>query len=124
MKLNSIRLSTRRSNIVLEMDDMEKPLTSVEIKKQAEDLVGDENNISSNMTDQMKKQQEMEKQMQTQKERMLMPQMKQLQQSMHKLNVDVLQGKQATETGDEKFDSLEKEMTNINSLIGNLQKQI
>lgn len=102
----------------------QKPLNATEIEKQADDQVGTDPAASGQVADQMQMQQEMEKQQAMQKEKVLMPQIQQLEQAMQKLNTGVLQGKQAAATGGEQFGTLDKEMTNINSLIGNLQKQI
>lgn len=100
-----------------------KPLNATDIQKSA-DEAGGSPAAADVVADQMKQQQEMEKQAQLERQKILQPQFAQLNTSMSKLQDGVLQGKQAATSGGEQFGDLEKEMTSLNTLLGNLQKQI
>ena len=101
----------------------DKPLNSTEIEKQA-DEVGGTPQAGDVVADQMKMQQEMEQEQAQQRQQIMEPQFQQLNDTMGQLQTGVLQGKQATQTGGDQFGNLEKEMTSLNTLIGNLQKQV
>lgn len=101
----------------------DKPLTGTEIEQQADKEAGSED-ASRQVADKLKMQQEMEKQAEMQRQKVIQPQIQQLHQAMDKLNTGVAQGQQAATTGGQSFGALEKEMTNVNSLLGNLEKQI
>jgi hypothetical protein len=101
-----------------------KPLNATEIQKQAQDATGSETAGSDEVANQLKLQQDMEKQAEQERQKIMEPQMQELHQAMQKLNTGVLQGKQQAMGGNEAFGGLEKEMTNINTLLGTMQKQI
>ncbi len=103
--------------------DANKPLNATEIEKQATE-VGGTPEAGDVVADQMKMQQEMEKEQAQQRQQIMEPQFQQLNDTRGQLQTGVLQGKQATQTGGDQFGNLEKEMTSLNTLIGNLQKQV
>lgn len=100
-----------------------KPLNSVEIEKQADEIGG--NDVAADaMSNSLKMQQDMEKQQQVERQKIIQPQFDQLNSAMTGLQQGVLQGKQAATSGGEQFGALEKEMVGLNTLLGNLQKQM
>jgi hypothetical protein len=102
-----------------------KPLNATEIQKQAADDTGGDNPAAQDvMANQMKVQQDMEKQQQVERQKILKPQFDRLNSAMSRLQQGVLQGKQAATSGGEQFGALEKEMTSLNTLLGNIQKQM
>ncbi len=101
-----------------------KPLNATEIQKKATDDTAENPAAADIMADQMKIQQDMEKQQQVERQKILKPQFDELNSAMSGLQQGVLQGKQATMSGGEQFGALEKEMTSLNTLLGNIQKQV
>lgn len=103
--------------------DANKPLNAVEIEKQG-DEVGGTPEAGDAVADQMQMQQDMEQEQQAQRQEIMGPQFDALNDAMAQLQTGVLQGKQAVQTGGDQFGNLEKEMTGLNTLLGNLQKQV
>lgn len=101
----------------------EAPLTAAEIQKQAQD-VAPEQNAAKDVANQLKAQQDAEEAQRQQRERIIQPQVQQLNQSLNRLGAGITQGKQATTTGNTQFGSLDKEMIGIRTLLQNLTKSI
>lgn len=101
-----------------------KPLNATEIGNQADKEVGTDTDASNAVADRMKMQQEIERKQAEERKKIIEPQMEKLNQAIQQLNTGVLQGKKAVTTGSEQIAGLEKELTGVNSLLGNLQKQI
>ncbi len=101
----------------------QKSMDATDLQKQARDVGG--NDAASNVVaDQLKQQEDMERQAQVERDRILTPQFDRMTDAMSGLQQGVLQGKQATQTGNQQFTDLEKEMTSLNTLVGNIQTQI
>jgi len=98
-------------------------MNDIEINAQAEKETGG-GDAAKLVADQAKQKKDMEKQQQTEKKKIIEPQLKQLDTAMSKLDKGVTQGRQSTANGNDQLGALEKEMTTVNSLIGNLKKQL
>ena len=98
----------------------DKSLTSAEINQKAHDLTN--NDASKEIETQLKTQEDIKKAEEDQNQRIIQPQFQRLQQSLNKLNTGVHQGRQATITGGEQFNNLDKEMANIRTLLTSLGK--
>lgn len=84
----------------------------------------DMENPDSALDDQVKAQQEMEEEQEKEKQKLLKPQFDKLNTTMAGLQNGVMQGKQAAGTNATQFSNLDRSMTDLNALIGNLTKQI
>jgi hypothetical protein len=100
----------------------EKPLTALDVEKQAEDITGE--NPDQAIKDQIKAQEEAEKQQEIERQKILQPQMQELQTSMGQLGTGITQGAAAVKNGGEAFQGLDKNMSAIQALLQNLEKQI
>lgn len=102
--------------------DASDPGTNGELRQQARTETDNEQ-VADQLADKKKMEQDLEQQQQKVKQQTIDPQIQELEQAMQKLNVGVLQGKQATNTRNDQFGDLEHEVTNVNQLLQNLQKQ-
>lgn len=100
----------------------EKPLTAVDVEKQAEEVAGE--NPDQQVADQIKAQEEAERQQEMERRKLLQPQMQELQTSMDKLGTGITQGVAAANTGGEAFQGLGDDMAAIQAILKNLENQI
>lgn len=105
------------------IDPIKKPLNATEIEQQATERAGTADS-SGQVADKLKLQQDLEKQQQVERQKMIEPQLQALDQAMNKLNVGVQQGQQSAMAGTDQLGGLDREMTSLNSIIGNLEKQL
>ncbi len=101
----------------------EKPLTSAEIDRQATHQVGNNPANKDTAASRLKDKQDTTRQQARQRQKLLEPQFDQLNDLMAKLQTGVLQGQQAATTGGAQLGSLDKEVTDLETLLGGLQKQ-
>lgn len=100
----------------------DKPLTAVEVEKQAEEMAGVD--PESEVADQIKAQEEAQRQMELERQKLLQPQMQELRNSMGALGTGITQGTAAAQTGGEAFSGLDDQMAKINAILGQLENQI
>jgi len=101
----------------------EKPLSPTEIDKEAMDAAGSED-ASQEVADQLKQQQDLQKQQDTERQRILEPQLQDLNTTMGALQAGVLQGKDQSDSSNQAFSQMDQELGSLQALIQNLEKSI
>ena len=64
-----------------------------------------------------------QQQMDLERQQLFEPQMDELRNSMGSLGAGITQGAAATRTGSDAFSGLDRQMAEINAIVGNLEKQ-
>lgn len=100
--------------------EINKPLTAIEVEKQAE-ITGEE--PDQEMVNQIRDQEKIQQQMDLERQRLLEPQMNRLRGSMDTLGTGITQGAAASRAGNDTFSNLDQQMDQINSIVGDLEKQ-
>lgn len=100
-----------------------KPMTATELNQEAEEITGNKD-LSKQVGDQLKAQEEQEKAARLEQQRIVKPQLQRLDQSLTKLDSGIKQGTQnASQVGDQ-YNNLDSEMTTIKTLINSLGKNL
>jgi len=102
---------------------MNKPLNSAEISQEADNLTNTPD-ASNEVAQQMRQAQDAQKQNETERQRVLGPQMKNLNQAMNQLNTGLVQGQQAAAAGAKQFSGLDKSVNDINTMLQSLENNI
>lgn len=100
----------------------EKPLTAVDVERQAEDIAGEE--PDQQVKDQIKAQEDAQRAQEMERRKLLEPQMSELQTSMDQLGTGITQGAAAARTGGDAFQGLDGNMSAIQAILKNLENQI
>lgn len=100
---------------------MSKPMTSMEISQEANDIAGNDDS-SREVEEQLKAKEDEKKAEQLEQQQIIKPQMQKLGQSFNKLDTGIAQGTQSAANSGEQFNNLDSEMTTIRTLLGNLEK--
>lgn len=115
---------TEDPNIFIEMDldlGMDKPLTSSDIDKQAQQMSPNKD-TDRQVKDQIKKQEEAQKKADQTRKRALEPQFNELQKSVKNVSTNIAKSAQDIQTGTDSITDLDSDLASINSLVTNLQK--
>lgn len=100
-----------------------KPPTSTEINHDAEEIGGNEAGADI-VADQMELQKEIEKQQQVEHQRIVEPQLNNLQDALGDIGNGIMQGQQQTTAGNQAFQGLDKELAGVNTLLAGLEKTL
>lgn len=99
-----------------------KPLTATDVEKQATNIAG--KNPDQQIKDQIKTQEETQRKQEKERQDMLEPQMQDLQTSMDTLGTGITQGASAAKQSGEAFNGLDKNMSAIQTILQNLEKEL
>lgn len=102
--------------------DQKKPLTATDIDEKATDIAGE--NPDSQIKDQIKAQEEIQRKQEEERHKTLEPQMQDLQTSIDTLGTGITQGASAAKQSGEAFNGLDKNMSAIQTILQNLEKQL
>jgi hypothetical protein len=103
----------------------DSPMSAIEVEKQATELTGgmaDEN--PDQITDQVKAQEEATRQQEMERQKLVQPQIDALGSSMTNLDTNVAQGLASAQKSTQTFAGLNDEMSQIQALLQQLEKQV